>query len=415
MITMNIKKHLSLNVSQSSVHLFRSLPHIDNLSAEKLSNKDLKKLLSHYTRLWCDILQPNFRLLLRSKSRYRTAYFRFSTSTDILLREYLHRSFFRTDDFLVQQVLPLARKAQGLKKDQLRGGLQSAFLYYWVVINFILIGDLFNKDFRYNPVSMHAESVIWNILALMSNEVRVSKTKDEKLIISSLLTGLLQILADVFDASIKINTDHTSGFFSELKPEQFTALANRNEYAIRKFGEKKVEKVFERQLTLCFQSLGFYVIPSKTGTNAVDLLCISPDPRFYYTFMLEAKTSGRPYALPKKDQRALQEYVTIVTQDLGTLPPPKFMLIVGPSPASTLKEKIAHLQNRIELPVRYITASTLSDFRERLSVYLSHGVFMKGILSGEFILSDTIFTKILQMCISDQKTHQDFIQSLLKR
>jgi hypothetical protein len=127
---------------------------------------------------------------------------------------------------------------------------------------------------------------------------------------------------------------------------------------------KRIEKVFEQQLALIVQSFGLYVVSTRTGQRTVDLICISADPTARFTFLLEAKTSGRPYTLPRDDARALLEYIREVRGGLTTLPPLHFVLMIGPYPSATLEKKLQGLEAEAGLPIRYCSADELAQLRE---------------------------------------------------
>jgi uroporphyrinogen-III synthase len=49
-----------------------------------------------------------------------------------------------------------------------------------------------------------------------------------------------------------------------------------------------------------------------------------------------------------------------------TLPPLRLVLLVGPEAASTIEQKLKNLEAEIQVPVRYITASTPGALREAI-------------------------------------------------
>jgi hypothetical protein len=154
------------------------------------------------------------------------------------------------------------------------------------------------------------------------------------------------------------------GPFSSIRLAELAPLANRDARMSKKYGSKRIEKVFEQQLALIVQSFGLYVVSTRTGQRTVDLICISADPTAHFTFLLEAKTSGHPYTLPRDDARALLEYIREVRAGLTTLPPLHFVLMIGPSPSSTLEKKLQGLEAEAGLPIRYCSAHELAHLRE---------------------------------------------------
>ena len=183
-----------------------------------------------------------------------------------------------------------------------------------------------------------------------------------------LLGKTLDFCTQVYDeehASWK--SKHRIGAFSAIRLRELDLLARRDNAMIRKYGTKQVEKIFEQQLALIAQSLGLHVVPTRSGQRTVDLICISADPAVRLSFLLEAKTTQRPYNLPRDDARALIEYVNDVRRALTTLPPLQFVLIVGPTASSTLEGKLQRLEIEVGLPVRFCTAADIAQLRELIT------------------------------------------------
>jgi hypothetical protein len=179
-----------------------------------------------------------------------------------------------------------------------------------------------------------------------------------------------RLVATVFEQWVRIydrpdsDKRHKIGPFSSIRLTELAPLANRDARMSKKYGNKRIEKVFEQQLALIVQSFGLYVVSTRTGQRTVDLICISADPTARFTFLLEAKTSARPYALPRDDARALLEYIREVRGGLTTLPPLHFVLMVGPSSSATLEKKLQGLEAEAGLPIRYCSADELAQLRE---------------------------------------------------
>jgi hypothetical protein len=179
-----------------------------------------------------------------------------------------------------------------------------------------------------------------------------------------------RLTATVFEQWVRIydrpdsDKSYKIGPFSSIRLTELAPLANRDARMSKKYGNKRIEKVFEQQLALIVQSFGLYVVSTRTGQRTVDLICISADPRARFTFLLEAKTSGRPYTLPRDDARALLEYIREVRIGLTTLPPLHFVLMIGPSPSATLEKKLQGLEAEAGLPIRYCSAHELAELRE---------------------------------------------------
>jgi hypothetical protein len=179
-----------------------------------------------------------------------------------------------------------------------------------------------------------------------------------------------RLVATIFEQWVRIydrpasDRSYRTGPFSSIRLTELAPLANRDARMDKKYGSKRIEKVFEQQLALIVQSFGLYVVSTRTGQRTVDLICISTDPTARFTFLLEAKTSGRPYALPRDDARALLEYIREVRAGLTTLPPLHFVLMIGPSPSATLEKKLQGLEAEAGLPIRYCPAHELAQLRE---------------------------------------------------
>ena len=187
----------------------------------------------------------------------------------------------------------------------------------------------------------------------------------------------------------------------------------RSESVIKKHGLKHVEKVFERQLALIFQSFGLYVVPTQTGKSTPDLICFSPDARASFSFIVEAKTGKRPYALPVKDARALKDYARDVSAALKTLPPLKFVLIVANTPAKTMDAKITALQSSMGVPVRFCTARQIAELRETVPGPLPMETFLGEVLKSDPLLAEDFAARVAQGYEAVQGAHVKFAEQLL--
>jgi hypothetical protein len=176
--------------------------------------------------------------------------------------------------------------------------------------------------------------------------------------------------------------------------ESLPALASRTEEATRTFGLKQIETVFAQQLALMAQALGFLVVPAEVGDRQGDVICISNHPYTRGVFLLEAKTSRKPYTLPVDDQRALHEYVKTLratTYHLGEL---QFVLLVGPVAAARLEARVKALEATCRVPVRYCPIEHLVRFRAGWVGPVDAGRFMGTIVRGSHILSSRTFVDL---------------------
>ncbi|GAB2956108.1 hypothetical protein LWP59_34710 [Amycolatopsis acidiphila] len=191
-------------------------------------------------------------------------------------------------------------------------------------------------------------------------------------------------------------------------------LARRSEEVIRRHGDKQVEERFEQQLSILLQSFGFIVVSTSRGERRVDLICIaSQGGGAPYTLLVEAKSTARPYALPTKHSRALQEYVDNVKHKLTTLPPLKLLLIVGPEPAKTLSQKLTDLENLASTPVRYCPAGSLAHLRRILAGAVPAGVFLDALLSAPKVVGGEQLHQVVSHVREQAAAHRDFVRRML--
>lgn len=202
---------------------------------------------------------------------------------------------------------------------------------------------------------------------------------------------------------------HFRGPFSELRIREFADLASRSPTMKKRYGERRVETLFEDQLSLLAQSLGFYVVRARTGTRRVDLVCLTRDTADRYTALIEAKTSGKAYSLPTDDQRALREYVEDVRSTLLTLPPLQFVLLVGSKASSTLEAKLMRLESEVSVPVRFLDAARLAELRDLLPGPVPAGSFRELIVRSETKVLPATFVKAVVKAYEDgQQSHVRF-------
>lgn len=208
------------------------------------------------------------------------------------------------------------------------------------------------------------------------------------------------------------SASHVAGPFSALRLGQLDLLAQRDPGLAGRLSGS-VEKEFEQQLALLVQSLGFYVIATRTGDRTVDLVCISSDPKQAFTFILEAKTTSGPYKLPVADERAIVEYAQQVSSRLTTLPRLEFVLVVGASPGPTMEKRLARTERAAGVPIRFLRASSLAYFREALLGPLPLDVFRTVIVSGNRVLTNDDMTQVVQTASIRSQAHEDLVRALL--
>jgi hypothetical protein len=196
----------------------------------------------------------------------------------------------------------------------------------------------------------------------------------------------------------------------ETSSRELRLLAGRSPLMGKKYGVKKVEKVFEQQLALVFQSLGFTVIPALPGEAVADLLCISREAR--YCFLVDAKSSAKPYGFPKSDQRALGDYAKDFSIWLADLPELKFILVVGSSPGTTLEARLKKFETEIQKPVRFASARVIGEIRDQLPGPVIPEVFKTSILDSPHLLSEELPGKLKGASDGLADTYQIFVKQL---
>jgi hypothetical protein len=217
----------------------------------------------------------------------------------------------------------------------------------------------------------------------------------------------------IYDRPYSVDSNKRGGPFSSIRLTELAPLANRDARLSKKYGNKRIEKVFEQQLALIVQSFGLYVVSTRTGQRTVDLICISADPTARFTFLLEAKTSARPYALPRDDARALLEYIREVRGGLTTLPPLHFVLMVGPSPSATLEKKLQGLEAEAGLPIRYCSANELAQLREVVAGPLPLNDFADHLLLASRVVPAGFAQKMRSRVDELRSSHEALVRTML--
>jgi hypothetical protein len=231
-----------------------------------------------------------------------------------------------------------------------------------------------------------------------------------------LVEALAQRARDTVDRRDKNDLERRDKLWGPLiGARELGALASRSEGVINRYGEKLVEEQFEQNLSILFQSFGFIVVPTTRGERRVDLVCIAAQAAggSSYAFMVEAKSTSKPYSLPTKDSRAILEYVDNVKHKLSTLPPLKFVLIVGPEPANTLLKKLNTLEREVSTPVRYCMADTLASLRSSFPGAMPQAIFLDTILSAPGIVNRDHLGRIVRHIRDQDDAHSDFVRRML--
>jgi hypothetical protein len=191
---------------------------------------------------------------------------------------------------------------------------------------------------------------------------------------------------------------------------EFVLLSSRHEYMAKKYGEKKIERTFEQQVNAIFQTFGFVVISARPGEPVADLLCISRE--HHFCFLVDAKTSAKPYSFPKGDQRAIADYVRDLTKELPELPPLAFVLLVGPKPANTVPEKMGGLERQLGVPVRFAEAAVIAMLQQSMAGRISAQHFRDAVIASAPILSDSIADRLKETLDVVVAAYTSFVRTL---
>ncbi|MCH8008523.1 MAG: hypothetical protein IIC91_06620 [Chloroflexi bacterium] len=265
------------------------------------------------------------------------------------------------------------------------------------------------------PLSARTMEVVSQIsLRSLVRSRTLTNYRYQKLLADRLIDGLLDIQIEYLESAIELlDEDHRSGVFSAIQLPELSLLAMRAASVVKKYGRKHVEKVFEHQLSLVFQSFGFHVVSTRSGRSTVDLFCVSSDPSEGYSFMVEAKTTKGRYALPKNDARALRDYANDTKSALRPLPPLKFVLVVASEPAKTIPAKITDLSALLGVPARFCTASQIAALREVIPGPLPAAAFRDEILRSGPVLPDDFAARVARSYEAVQGAHVKFAEQLL--
>jgi hypothetical protein len=224
------------------------------------------------------------------------------------------------------------------------------------------------------------------------------------------LVNILTALSKYDESFYKSRTPHP--YLTE-RAVDFTAIARREPRAQATYGSRLVSRVYEEQLSVLCQSLGFIVVAARAGDRAADLLCFAADSVRPYVFLLEAKTSSKPYALPTKDSRALEEYVGTIRARLTTLPPLHFVLISGPQPAPLIADRLRDLEGRIGIPIRYCSADILLRLRRSIPGPVPSAQFREEILRRGSVIDEGFPGAMTKQYAIRQQAHTDLVRLLM--
>ncbi len=238
---------------------------------------------------------------------------------------------------------------------------------------------------------------------------------DAQYLLRRLLGEAFHLEHTVFNFPAKPWSDtHKVGPFSALRLSQLQLLATRSKDAVALYGAKQVERVFEQQLALLMQSLGFYVVPAKPGEASPDLICMSADASERFTILMDAKSSASPYGLPKDDFRALQDYVRDAQSNLATAAPTlAFLLIIGGEASAGLPERLKELEVAAGLPVRFCSAQLLATFREHLLGAMPMAAWKRALLQAERVVADDVLQDVVRVSSEREAAKAQLVRTFM--
>jgi hypothetical protein len=260
-------------------------------------------------------------------------------------------------------------------------------------------------------VSGPFESLAHRALAMMVGSA--ASSGPFKVLSERLTYSLIKELSEVYEPELTVDSKYSPGVFSSLRLSEVGLLSRREPRLLKKYGENRVEKLFERQLALILQSFGFFVVETRIGARTVDLICISSSATTRGTFLVEAKTTAEPYNLPVKDERALLEYAAEVRKNLASLPELEFVLIVGHGGAKTLGARLRTLEGKLRLPVRFLSADQLVALRERLPCPLEFSTLKDAVVSSSHVVPPEFVEQIGARVRTQHEAHEQFVRILL--
>jgi hypothetical protein len=159
------------------------------------------------------------------------------------------------------------------------------------------------------------------------------------------------------------------------------------------------------------QSFGNIVVRTRRGERTVDLLCIS-SPRAI-TFLVEAKTSNRPYTLPASDERALRDYVAGVGR-VHTIPKLRLVLIVSGAASQTLCDKLRKLERDVAVPVRFISAVLLAKLRDQLPGVETFSDIAEAFVDAPHVVPGDVLDELSALWKRQRDAHEELVRSMMR-
>jgi hypothetical protein len=289
-----------------------------------------------------------------------------------------------------------------------------AFIDYQSTVLAVSLNRMF-EDPEFDDLRPYIDSVAHRGLAGIHGIQNNAKSPDIQEMARYLLASALDTLRASYRRRARLEDEGERGYgpFSLLRINELSALARRGPAVLRTYGAGNVASRFEQQLSLLVQSFGLFVIPSRRGERTVDLICLSNDPTTPLSFLLEAKSTARPYALPSSDSRALAEYIENVSNSIAPFPQLAFVLLVGPVPSRTLAEKLLALQARAGLPLRYCEVATLARLRQALPGQLPTRTFADAVIRGAAVLPDNFIDRVIERDAAIRRASVEHVRVIL--
>jgi hypothetical protein len=251
--------------------------------------------------------------------------------------------------------------------------------------------------------SLDAQSQFYDLVADL--------TRRGDVLSRTVASSSLRYLAKVYQPSDSMSDIPLS---ASLRTHELLALASRADTLQQRYGARMIARLFERQLALVIESLGFLVAPAAAGVRGSDMLCISRDDAHSYSMLVDAKTSRRPYALPSRDERAFTEYVGQFRRYMGDLPRLAFVLLVGHGPARTTIVKMRLLQNHLGVPIRFVDAGDLAWLRNQLLGPVDRRLWHDALTTCDVIVTRESLEALFQTQMQTKNAYRQFAEQLRK-
>jgi hypothetical protein len=253
-------------------------------------------------------------------------------------------------------------------------------------------------------------------IRVMVDLMAQAPSQSNYLLAFQLLRTSVQYLDEIYlEKWDQAKTGHKTGIFSQMRLNELSLIAIRDPSVIEKYGVHHLDKLFENQLSLIFQSFGYYVASAKIGERIVDLICISAasDPKM--SFWIEAKTSSKSYSLPSKDERAIVDYISSFNSRSSSsiIPPLAFVLIVGSEPSDRLASKLQKLETRLQIPIRFCRAYDIAHLREKILGPIPFDIFQGTVLDAPSVMVQGCFGEIVDWMDRKKERYESFVKEEL--